>query len=241
MKPSLLEKLILGNTVIDSKVEYSKRLTIGKLVLISIGITLLYLINDLCQGGIIAQSSWIFIPFIAVYLITFYLLRTNSYKIGANILLYSACILVYLRASSQPVYTGSALFFVTIIVMGFALFGYENKRMSFMLFWFVVLMFLMFRFINYSVMPLRIYKPHVHTINTIINIAFSIVGVLYSVYLLLEHHRVVVSERDNANEQLRRANAELDRFIYGVSHDLKSPIAGLIGLIDMVKSTQDNI
>ncbi|EMR01954.1 sensor histidine kinase [Cesiribacter andamanensis] len=42
-----------------------------------------------------------------------------------------------------------------------------------------------------------------------------------------------------SNEELRKANAELDRFVYSVSHDLRAPIASVLGLIDIAKKEAD--
>jgi signal transduction histidine kinase len=37
------------------------------------------------------------------------------------------------------------------------------------------------------------------------------------------------------NEQLRKTNTELDNFVYRVSHDLRAPIASVLGLINLAK------
>jgi signal transduction histidine kinase len=37
------------------------------------------------------------------------------------------------------------------------------------------------------------------------------------------------------NENLKKANAELDRFVYSASHDLKAPLASVSGLIRLIK------
>ena len=42
-----------------------------------------------------------------------------------------------------------------------------------------------------------------------------------------------------ANEELRKTNAELDRFVYSVSHDLRAPIASVLGLIQIAQNEQD--
>lgn len=39
----------------------------------------------------------------------------------------------------------------------------------------------------------------------------------------------------NQNEKLKKLNAELDRFVYSASHDLRAPLASLLGLIDLSK------
>ncbi|AHM61091.1 pas/pac sensor signal transduction histidine kinase [Flammeovirgaceae bacterium 311] len=42
-----------------------------------------------------------------------------------------------------------------------------------------------------------------------------------------------------ANEELQKTNSELDRFVYSVSHDLRAPIASVLGLIQITKNEND--
>jgi signal transduction histidine kinase len=41
------------------------------------------------------------------------------------------------------------------------------------------------------------------------------------------------------NEELIKINAELDRFVYSASHDLRAPIASLLGLIEVARLEKD--
>ncbi len=41
------------------------------------------------------------------------------------------------------------------------------------------------------------------------------------------------------NTELQKANNELDRFVYSASHDLRAPIASVLGLIELCKITKD--
>lgn len=38
-----------------------------------------------------------------------------------------------------------------------------------------------------------------------------------------------------ANEQLQKANSELDRFVYSASHDLRSPLKSMLGLLNLIE------
>lgn len=40
---------------------------------------------------------------------------------------------------------------------------------------------------------------------------------------------------ERQNEELRRVNAELDRFVYSASHDLRAPLMSVKGLLNMIK------
>ncbi|GGD36728.1 sensor histidine kinase [Flavobacterium orientale] len=44
---------------------------------------------------------------------------------------------------------------------------------------------------------------------------------------------------ESANKQLKTANKELDRFVYSASHDLRSPITSLMGLVVIIKHEED--
>jgi signal transduction histidine kinase len=43
------------------------------------------------------------------------------------------------------------------------------------------------------------------------------------------------------NEELAKVNSELDRFVYSASHDLKSPISSVLGLINVSRLTDNPI
>ncbi len=43
----------------------------------------------------------------------------------------------------------------------------------------------------------------------------------------------------NTNKELSKRNTELDNFVYSVSHDLRAPIASVLGLINLAKKDKD--
>jgi signal transduction histidine kinase len=63
------------------------------------------------------------------------------------------------------------------------------------------------------------------------------VSVYYSV--MINRLRRSKDETDDKNKNLIIANTKLDKFVYSVSHDLRSPISSLKGLIEIVKLEDD--
>ena len=58
---------------------------------------------------------------------------------------------------------------------------------------------------------------------------------LYVIYLWR------VSGIQKMNVKLRKVNSELDSFVYSASHDLRSPLASILGLIMLARKDQENI
>src|SRR5690606_38155481 len=51
---------------------------------------------------------------------------------------------------------------------------------------------------------------------------------IYGVY-------VDISDRKRVEEELKVRNAELDNFVYKVSHDLRAPLSSILGLVNLAK------
>jgi signal transduction histidine kinase len=49
------------------------------------------------------------------------------------------------------------------------------------------------------------------------------------------------SELEQVNQELNKANSELDQFVYRISHDLLGPISSSLGLVDLCKTDAKNL
>ncbi|MEJ1237521.1 PAS domain S-box protein [Chryseolinea sp. T2] len=58
-------------------------------------------------------------------------------------------------------------------------------------------------------------------------------------FLNISERRQIEAAIKLKNEELVKTNAELDRFVYSASHDLRAPIASLLGLIAVARAERD--
>jgi signal transduction histidine kinase len=61
----------------------------------------------------------------------------------------------------------------------------------------------------------------------------ALAALVLLLFYLVYKWRISIMNRQN--EALRKVNAELDRFVYSASHDLRSPLSSLLGLINLAK------
>jgi signal transduction histidine kinase len=49
----------------------------------------------------------------------------------------------------------------------------------------------------------------------------------------------ISKQLENQNKELRKTNAELDKFVYSTSHDLRAPLKSVLGLINLIELEED--
>jgi signal transduction histidine kinase len=60
-------------------------------------------------------------------------------------------------------------------------------------------------------------------------------GIIYGISQDITDRKKVVEKLKKQNSELKKVNSELDRFVYRVSHDLRSPLTSVLGLIQVIK------
>jgi signal transduction histidine kinase len=64
---------------------------------------------------------------------------------------------------------------------------------------------------------------------------FYTLSVLAALALVYGVYRWRVRSVEKRNAELRKVNSELDRFVYSASHDLRAPLASILGLINVAR------
>jgi signal transduction histidine kinase len=174
----------------------------------------------------------------------FWLCRKGFYSHAKVVLLLSGNILIFTYASLKPSIPGPFLFFIASSLMPFAIFNWGERKKSY---FFVALSFtLMFidRFSDFTLVPdVQLTQDRI-MLTYFNNLAIVCLGSVLIVYFLMNvNNQVENSLREQElktqekNNELQKANQELDRFIYSASHDLRAPLKSIQGLINLSDHT----
>jgi signal transduction histidine kinase len=231
-----VRNIILGKDYyIQSYAEFKTVLLSGWYALFSILACGLYLFIDLATETY--STSWVFLLSIGVCVFTLLLHRKKRHQ-EANLLLFpTMAFTIYLFASSESLATGTAFFFLVICLGAFTIFGYDQKRKSYFFTVFVLGLFFLASFFHFSILPYRQYDSLVIFVIFILNFLVALAGLIMVAILMIRLQNYSDRQIGNQNELLKKANTELDRFVYSASHDLRAPLTSVLGLISLAKET----
>jgi signal transduction histidine kinase len=188
----------------------------------------------------------IFIGLLAISLFTLILNKKGYHQAAAIFGLLSFNLAVYSLASSETTETGLHMFLGATAFAAFVIFGYEQRYFSLLFLLLSVTFFFACFFSDYS--PLRERNFTGQEIRTffIINSISFITICTYLFFLVLRTNFInEKSLRENEtrisiqNQQLKKTNTELDRFVYSASHDLRAPLSSLSGLITISEASNN--
>jgi signal transduction histidine kinase len=180
----------------------------------------------------------IYLTAIAVFSFSIFLHRQGKNCMANYILLPVANILVYLMASSETANTGTFVFFITATLAAFAVLGYEHRLLAVFFLAFTFVLFVLAYFVNFSLLPFRQYTDDMVLMNMVVNFSVALPASAMCVYLQVTYNHYNSQQLVASNSLLTKTNAELDRFVYSTSHDLRAPLASVLGLINVIQTTQ---
>lgn len=241
--PSMSFKRVIRNIVIgddkfiESYSEFRQALLSGEFAIMGIVFCVVSGIFNYRIGYvetlpvIAATASFLFL--------SIFLHRSGNHSLANYILLATINISVYLLASSESAKTGSFLFFIVSSIASFAVFSYHERLLSILFAVFTYVLFALAYFIDFSILPQRDYSDDVLLFCIVINFSAALPGTVMTVYLLktLNHHNAL--ELVENNILLSKTNAELDRFVYSTSHDLRAPLTSIMGLINITLDSEN--
>jgi signal transduction histidine kinase len=232
------QRFILGDNSDFTEIERSRLIFAAATIVVGIFISLFFLAYDLYLGYSI--SLYIYIPFILIFGLSLYFLKSRKFVWGINTFLIALNLFVYVVMSSIPEDSMSALFYITIIVAEYVLLGQDQKLRASLLIILSILLYCLDAFGNFSILPIRDYDESTLEANKIIDFIIGVGGILMSIKLLIDYQQRLITETDKKNEELNQVNKELDRYSYTITHDLKGPIISVMRMLEMSISDSSN-
>jgi signal transduction histidine kinase len=240
-----IRTLIVGEDhFIFTHAQYKRVLLTGQLCFITVAICATYMVFDLVNGQ---SYAWPFQVACSLAAGVSFLLNRNRHFISAKVLLgITVNMTIFIFAASEPFEMGLYMYFITISLGALATFGYEERYLAFS---FVLLstgFFLASLFLRAPIIPIQPFEADFIRNKILVNFlgsGWASVCILY--FLMSINHRwetvLARNERElkQKNIDLTNLNADLDRFVYSTSHDLRSPLSSMRGLIHLAQITPD--
>jgi len=233
--------IIVGeDQFILSHTQYKRILLTGQLCFITIVICLVYVFFDLISGR---PDAWPFqIGCAALAFTSFVLNRRRNFTAAKFLLGLTVNGTVFLFAISEPVEMGLYIYFITASLGALVAFGYEEKLLAILFVGISSTLAIISMFFRFPVVPEIPYSESYIKMNVLVNFIGSggaSVCILY--FLVSINHRWESALNKNErtlkekNIELTNLNGNLDRFVYSTSHDLRSPLKSLKGLINLTR------
>jgi signal transduction histidine kinase len=184
---------------------------------------LLFFVNLVDPLGI----PWVLVSGVIVSIISLMLLRKGRTNLAIFLYLFRANTIVFYFSSQEDISTGTFIYFLSYGITPLAFYGYLERWIGIL---YSIVTFLLFLIANFQLDEFRPDHPH---FNFIIN--YAVVLVTLSV-IVLAFDRIngnALRKIKRQNDELTKANEELDRFVYSVSHDLRSPLTSILGLVNV--------
>jgi signal transduction histidine kinase len=218
-----------------------RRILLTRITLCGAVFGCIHAINDFAPDG---YESTIIDLLIAFLLVTCYLFnKLGRFEMGRNIVLSSMNVGFVFYASVIEREIGVFLYYFPLMAASATLFGPKEKLMRY---GFIILsfccLFILF-WTDFNVLGLPPF-PNAHDpkIFLYLNIFSSASVTILCINFMLRLNETaenslqkLAEEVKAKNEDLEKANTELDRFLYSTSHDLRSPLSSIKGLINVAR------
>lgn len=223
-----------------SHTQYKRILLTGQLCFITVIICLGYTFLDLYNGR---PDAWPFQLGCAGLAFASFILNRKQYFRTAKFLLgITVNCTVFLFAISEPIEKGIYIYFITASLGAFVAFGYEERRTAILFVLLSTILAVLSMFLQISIvdpMPYSTDYIRMHVLVNFLGSGGASVCILY--FLASINHRWEAALNKNEktlkekNIELTNLNSNLDRFVYSTSHDLRSPLKSLRGLINLTR------
>ena len=226
--------IVLGSNVfIPSRVDYRNAILRSQLAIITFVVAICYVFIDIYHGIRGNEPYYLAVAMLAV--VTAVLNRFQKYRLATVIFLLSINFFIFYFSIIDPFGSGVFMLFAVCSLMAFALLGFRHRRLAFTFILLSVTLFLVSYWVDFNFIEKRTYSKEYLQFSYTINFLVTLICSISIIYFLMDLHYHSQRSMSEKNDQLQKANAELDRFVYSASHDLRAPLSSLLGLIEVAK------
>ena len=208
---------------------------------------------DLIDGYPMVMGIDLFIASILV--VGYYLNEKRKHTLAKVLVFTSMNLILFSFAAVVPKGVGMHLLFYPLVAFSFITLDFINRRYSYSLTFLSVILNAILVITKYQPYGAINLQPSDPTISFVINLLISLLllglGIDFMLKInhkaevkLLENQRHtenLVIEINEKNLNLEKTNKELDQFVYSTSHDLRAPLASILGLINLTELEKENV
>ena len=218
-----------------------RNVLVGKICLFCASLGMLHVILDASQG--LYESVAVDLLFTFIIGLAYLLNRLRYHRTSKIFVLFTLNVMFVLFASVLPKDVGIYLYYFPLLVGSSALFDSAEKifRYFFIAFPLILLTFLVFT--DFDLLPGIQFESPMNAdaffaVNAFSSAAVTVICVNFMQKLNASSERELKELADEVhgkNIHLEKTNAELDRFLYSTSHDLRSPLSSIKGLVNIAR------
>jgi signal transduction histidine kinase len=204
-------------------------------------IGIVHFFPDLIMGS---KEATIFDLIISAISFGCYIIHRKGYYVTARVLaiiFWNLVLTVYACVMAQEV--GIYLFFLPLMVFSMAVFGSTQRilRLCFTILSGVLLVSLFLTDFNLiGTIQFESTNEEIFYLINLISCGFTLILCINFIVSVNEESekrlRALAAEVRMKNTELEKTNAELDRFLYSTSHDLRSPLLSIKGLVNITRN-----
>lgn len=218
-----------------------RNLLAGKICLFCAILSMVHVVLDASQG--LYES--VAVDFLITLVIGFaYLLNRWKYYLASKVFVLSALnILFVLFASLLPREVGIYFYYFPLLVASSALFDSIEKHYRYFFVAFPLTLLTLLVVFKFDLLPGIQFESPINVdaffaLNIFSSAAVTVICVNFMQALNASSEKELkelAEEVHGKNIRLEKTNAELDRFLYSTSHDLRSPLSSIKGLVNIAR------
>jgi len=235
---SFIRNLIVGKgRHIESYEEYKRVMVSGKYALLHIMLCIGYIACDIATGN--GSDVPVLGATIVLLCVSLVYHRLGEHLKANYCLLITVNISIYLITASESSNSGGFIFYLVNAIVAFAVLDFRQRLYSLLFAVFTYILFILSYFVDFSFLPVRGYNEDTLIYFVVLNFSAALPGAILAVNLLLYLNQYSALKLVENTDLLMKTNAELDRFVYSTSHDLRAPLSSMMGLINITEKSRE--